>query len=270
MPAYPFITRDAVESWGESEKGPAPRERHEHIMELARAGQLDPIQWVWVPVRGGLEVQVSADAVSYGGIRLCCSVYTAQQVADVLGGMLCTAAIVRAAHRACPIDLDARSNTFATNPGGGVAAWLTQEDAIEAAAREKGWRPGQLLSTVGKDYVLGPYVLAKPNNSPIYGWKHRAAEMSGPPGEQVPMIQSPKSGGGSSHGPVGGAPDAGLWFFDYSHRVRLVHPRARLHGRDVELALVYADRSELVSHLGTVETIPTRHPSVPRAGGGGV
>jgi hypothetical protein len=261
---WPFARREEVQSWAAD--GNDSNRRHERLMALARAGALDPIRWVWVPVRRGLEVQVSSDAVAYSGIRLCCSLYTAQQVADVLGVMLCTPAILRAAHRAARTVIPAQSSLFLQNPGGNVAAWLRHQDAIMRAAKAQNWNGADLISSVSKDYFLSEYVLMKPHNSPIYLWVHPQAELSGPPGEMVRAIQSPRSGGGSIHGPPG---DDGLRFFDYSHGVRVVNAIARLDGREVQLADIYRDRSDLVSHMGNVETIPTRHPEVPLASAGG-
>jgi hypothetical protein len=218
---------------------------------------------VRVPVRHGLEVAVGSDAVSYGGVRLCCGVYTAQQLADVMGFMLPTAAIVRAIHRAADVKIHAQPKD--PNPGGGVGPWLDHQDRI---ARAIGAQRPRLLSTRGKSYTLGAHVVARPGHSPIYGWWSPSADPSGPAGEQVRMIQSPISGGGSVHGPHGGDQLAGLHFFDYSHQVDAVHPIAWFQGREVELARIYRETPELVSHMGNREDIPTRHPGVPFAGSG--
>jgi hypothetical protein len=246
---------------GERNQGAAPASRDAAVANWLRAGRLDPITWIRVPVRGGLEVDASADLVSFGGVRLCCSMRAAQWVADAHRAMLITAAISDAIWRAstlriAPFSLSSPS-LYGFDPGGAVRFWLEEQDGIERALaaakterlRRDGMRavfggPPDLLATLSKDYVLDHRLVQEPTRCAIYGWH----QLNGAP------IQAPETGASLIHD---------LPFFDYSHGVRIVRDRAWLNGQPVALADIYRQRPELVTYQPGYPAPPIRHPAVP-------
>lgn len=255
-PAYPFPGRATVEAMAPAElgQGEAPAARDEAVARWLRAGQLDPITWSRIPVRGGLEVLVSSDAVKFGGVRVCCSQRGAQWIADWHNALTPTAGIIDATWRAATLKVApfvlSSPAMYGYDPGGEVRYWLEEQDGVEAniaaAVRERGREldAGELVASVSKDYVLDHRLLAQPTQCAIYGWQ----ELNGI------AIQAPKSGAALIHD---------LSFFDYSHGVRLAHRLAFIHGEPVDLAEVYRHRSELVVFVVGYPAPPIRHPAVP-------
>lgn len=245
--------------WAELERSAQPAKRDEWASKVIRAGELDPVIWHPVSMRGGLRVYVSGDQLSWKGIRIRASNRVAQLAADELGALLPTAAIVRATHQAAERQIDALPE--APNPGSSVSGWRRHEERIAAALAPFGpaGRPhARLTSSTGKDYVLraGP---VRPDLLLFYGWRSpRMGQVPWGIDYPEPMIQDPQGGGG-----VGAAIDGGhgIGFFDYSHGIRLVRRTAELDGQPIDLADVYRSTPELVSHLpGDKRPIPLRHP----------
>lgn len=238
----------------------SPRERDAELVAWLEQGVLDPIRWVPIPMprNPALVVRVPADALSMGGVRLCGSMVAAQRIADRLGMLLPTAGIIAARYAAAAVKIGRWPMGHALppqrpggpagwcNPGGGVLAWLDEQDGIEQLLEEGGGRArAGILDTTGKDYVLGPYVVQHPDRCSIFGWYGL---------DGLPQ-QSPATGGGGGHE---------LAYFDYSHRIMLVHRTAHYNQLEVDLARVYEERPELVSYSGLPERIPARHPGIPR------
>ena len=266
---YPFAGRAIVEALRERDEQIAPVERDAEILAWARAGNLT-VKWSPLMLPSGLEVAVTPDMVQIGGVRLCGSMVTAQHLADLFGALLPTAGIVQAFHKAA---VDAAGdapllnpypaghclpNNQWCNPGGGIGPWLEHQDRIQFGLESRTATAslitgaGPLVDTTGKDYVLGPYVVENPTRCAIFGWYRTPLDHGKPTGIGTPT-QSPVDGGSGGHE---------LSYFDYSHRIMLVHRRARLAGQVVDLARVYLERSQLVSRSGKPERIPNRHPAV--------
>ena len=245
--------------WAELERSAQPAQRDAWAERVIRGGELDPVIWHPVTMRGGLTVYVTGDQLSWKGIRVRASNRIAQLAADELGALLPTAAIVRATHQAAERQIDALPE--APNPGASVAGWRRHEERIASALARYG-SPGRpharLTSSTGKDYVLRAGAV-RPDLLLFYGW--RSAQMGQTPWNvdfPEPMIQDPQGGGG-----VGAAIDGGhaIGYFDYSHGIRLVRRTAELDGQPIDLADVYRSTPELVSHLpGDKRPIPLRHP----------
>jgi hypothetical protein len=257
-PRWPFPGRPVVEALRETAPQDAPASRDDLVASWIRARALDPVTWIRIPVRGGLEVQVSGDAISFGGIRLCCSQRAAQWVADSLDALTPTTGISDAIWRAANVRLPPM--TIDPDPGGAVRYWLQTQDRIQtslsdfrvARLRRMGpsalLLPPDLIADVGKDYVLVNRLIKEPTKCAIYGWRTLA-------GVALQNQQSPRGASLRHYLP----------FFDYSHAVRVVHRRAWLNGGEVDLAAIYSTLPELVITPGfDLAPPPIRHPAVPR------
>jgi hypothetical protein len=290
VPAVPFPGRAEVMALAAVETGTEPPERDAHVLAWLDAGRLE-VNWRTIRVRERLHVAVSADAVMFGGVRVCCSMVAAQAIADRHFALLPTAGIVRAIWEAAG-DPNVGVRVFAQtmqpikelqerkvfNPGGRPKAWLEHQDRIEAALAKAGRPFGTrdkhlLVTTVGKDYVQTPWLLANQGRCAIYGWQDdpRKAKpgVQGSPwpspcdvqtADQQVMWQSPCNGGGGPHV---------LTFFDYASCVRLVRRDASILLDDgtfqpIDLAEVYTKHAGLVAHIpGDMTPIPVRHPRIP-------
>lgn len=266
--AYPFKGRSVVEGWNANEdKGSSPLQRHAHIMAALDAHQIDPPRWVRIPVRDGLEVEVTGDVVSLQGLRLCGPMASAQAIADRWGAMLITPGISDAIWKAATVKIAPQTTGWFDrpghwiNPGGGVPWLLYEADRVQAQLEQgpvgEPVRTGDdkyLIDTLGKDYVLEART-SEPGHKDkccIYGWHL----LNGTP------FQSPESGGSFIHE---------LTYFDYSHAIRLVRTVCWLNGKADNLARIYRERPKLVSYLARPSgPIPARHPGLPLVSGGGV
>lgn len=236
------------------DKGDAPPQRDPWILAKCDAGALDPPRWVWVDVRDGLQVQVMADVLSYGGVRLCGSVVAAQGVADAWDAMIMTPAISDAVWRAAtvrikPVNMD-------PNPGGAKAFMLYQADRVEAKLAEKlhalstsgvNVEP-YIIATLGKDYVLDSRAPQHKGQTAIYGWH------TGKDGSDMSVIQSPLTGASYKHH---------LTFFDYSQSIRLVRRRCKLNGKAEDLQRIYQELPKLVNFTPAGLPCPVRYPAIP-------
>ncbi len=248
---YPFEGRARVEALVES-AGSSPPERLGHILSWLDSGKLDTPVWRRIPVRGGLEVEVTADNVSCGQVRLCGPMAAAQYIADAWNALIPTAGIVDAIYKARELTAPPQSIGWTAknqdgdetwvNPGGGKLWWLYYADRVVAAGLPPA--PASILSPLGKDYVLDPRQNQHPDKCAIYGWQRTNGVAT----------QSPETGASFIHE---------LGYFDYSHGVRLVRRRAWLDGNEVDLAEVYQKRPQLVSYKGLpVGPIPLRQPNI--------
>lgn len=260
--AQNFAGRAAVESMVET-PGDAPAERDPTVLRWLDRGELDAPTWVRVPVRGGLEVEVMGDVLSRGGVRLCASMIAAQGVADSWDALIMTPGIANAVWSAASLRLPPRP--IDPNPGGAKEWLLYYADRVAevyqsralALVAERGPLAlfGIVADTLGKDYVLDARVAQEPTQCAIYGW-HTG---QGPSDQTV--IQSGNTGASYKHH---------LAFYDYSHAIRLVRRRAWLDGQPVDLAKIYAERSELVNFTAAASPCPARHPAIPFRKPGGV
>lgn len=257
-----FRGRAAIEALVAKEVDPVglkegcPSERTGEVLSWLDAGKLDAPTWIRIPVRGGLEVEVMADVVSFGDVRLCMSMVALQGIADAWNCLLLTAGISDAIWRAA--DIKFAPQPIDPNPGGAIPWMLYYADrvadveqlALEAWLAESGWSGAfkpKLLVTLGKDYTLDSRQTWPENRDDccIYGWHW----LNGSP------IQSKKSGGSFIHP---------LRFYDYSQMGRLVRRNAWLDGEPVKLEDIYQKRPELVAYTTAMtDPIPTRHPLVP-------
>lgn len=188
-----------------------------------------------------LTVTVSSDAVALADLRVRCSILAAQCIADAFDAMLPTFGIVDAAWAA--------SNRLAAHPlvpspvptsrMRSIAAWLIEDDLTGPVS-------ASLTRTTGKEYVMHPGLVQRPNSGTMYGWQLKTGQ----------VIQSPKDGASFAHEAT---------YFDYSQVTTLVRRQAKLNGQLVELASIYQTRPELVMGGRKTGPVPIRHPLVPAA-----
>lgn len=251
--AQAFPGRVAIQNLQES-PGDAPPERDREILSWLDAGQLDAPLWHRIPVRGGLEVEVMGDVLSFGGVRLCGSMIAAQGVADGWDAMIMTPGICNAVWSATTYRLKPR--TMDPNPGGAKEFMLYIADryqeqlvsVVQKMAQQNPVLPRFICDVLGKDYVLDARLNSQPTQCAIYGLH------TGKDGSDQTVIQSGNTGASLIHH---------LAFFDYSQAIRLVRRRCWLNGAPADLAAIYAGSPDLVNLRPGMLPPPTRHPAIP-------
>lgn len=247
--------------------------REQALLDAVHGGLALPI--VWAPLETSAAghtatIHVATDTLRFGvpgpnadpgdwdWVRVAVTSDTAQRIADVLGVLLPTDRIADLAHAQADVRLTPHPQHPVTAT---TAAMLQHHAAIEA---ERAGREG-LLSTIGKEWILGPELF--PAASPAhplgkdgainYGW-----HTSGPV---------------TRGGPYQGRPGIILWqtrgfrhnrrHVDYSQWApRVVHPRMLVDGRNVSTAEVMTspELAALVSYHGPL--LETRYPLQSRGG----
>lgn len=156
-------------------------EREKQVLDAVRDG-VAHIEWVPLDLREGahhVTVFVSADAFAVGEpadyFRPSLRATTLQIVADMLRAMLPTSKIVDEAHHQASV----RVEPFPRAPGPdmGSTRWMIEQNAKVTAAI--GGRRG-LTSTVGKDWVLTPRLVGRPDLCANYGWPSEKATLVNP------------------------------------------------------------------------------------------
>ena len=241
--------------------------REQLVLEAVTRGLVLPIQWaplatttrdhvgtIYVAtdtLRFGVQGP-NADPLDWDWVRMAVTPNTAQRIADLYGALLPTDRIADLAHAQADVRLTPHTQFPVTST---IAAMLNHHAAIEA---ERAGRDG-LLSTIGKEWILGPELF--PANHPThplgkagainYGWH----------------TQGPTT----PNGPYQGRPGIILWqtrgfrhnrgHVDYSQWApRLVHPRMHVDGREVSTAdvMMSPELAGLVSYQGPLRG--TRYP----------
>ena len=241
--------------------------REQLLLEAVNAGVALPI--VWAPLTTSANgytatIYVATDTLRFGvpgrnedpsawdWVRVAVTPDAAQRIADMLGVLLPTDRIADLAHTQAEVRLTPHPQQPVTAT---IAAMLQHHAAIE---HERAGREG-LLSTVGKEWILGPelFPAAHPahplgkDGAINYGW-----HTTGPV---------------TPNGPYLGRPGVILWqtrgfrhnrfHVDYSQWVpRFVHPRMHVDGRNVATAevMMSPELAGLVSYQGPL--LGTRYP----------
>jgi hypothetical protein len=246
--------------------------REQLVLEAVTEGLALPIIWAPLTTSAGSHtgtIFVATDTLRFGipgpnadrsdwdWVRVAVTPDTAQRIADALGVLLPTDRIADLAHAQADVRLTPHTQYPVTAT---TAAMLQHHAAIEA---ERAGREG-LLSTIGKEWILGPELFpadypAHPlrNDGAInYGWH--------------------TLGPATPDGPYQGRPGMVLWqtrgfrhnrrHVDYSQWApRVVHPRMRVDGRNVSTAevMMSPELARLVSYHGPL--LETRYPLQARA-----
>ena len=247
--------------------------REQLVIEAVNAGLALPIVWAPLTTSAGPHtgtIFVATDTLRFGipglnadpndwdWVRVAVTPDTAQRIADALGVLLPTDRIADLAHAQADVRLTPHTQHPVTAT---TAAMLQHHAAIEA---ERAGREG-LLSTIGKEWILGPELF--PALSPAhplgidgainYGW-HTVGPVT-------------------PNGPYPGRSGMILWqtrgfrhnrrHVDYSQWApRVVHPRMRVDGRNVATSevMMSPELAGLVSYHGPL--LGTRYPLQSRPG----
>jgi hypothetical protein len=241
--------------------------REQLLLEAVNAGIALPIVWAPLTTHANdhtATIYVATDTLRFGvpgpnedpsawdWVRVAVTPDAAQRIADALGVLLPTDRIADLAHTHAEVRLIPHPQQPVTAT---IAAMLQHHAAIEY---ERAGREG-LLSTIGKDWILGPelFPAAHPahplgkDGAINYGW-----HTTGPV---------------APHGPYLARPGVILWqsrgfrhnrfHVDYSQWVpRFVHPRMRVDGRNVSTAevMMSPEFAGLVSYQGPL--LGVRYP----------
>jgi hypothetical protein len=220
----------------------------------------------WAPIRierGGhvLELQVSADAAKVGGVRANIGARAQQLLADALGAMLPTAAILAERHRQANVRLRPHTMPIDTATAVEHSAAIDHDLANDPPSVAGAW----LVSDVGKSWVIdrlsAPTVAIAEGffvdgDSPhdIFG----PAAVRGVLAVRVPGFPEVRAG---KHNLVQGDGDPARPT-DYSQKALFVQRVCRVDGIESDLGVVYMrpDLCRLVSP--DAKPLPARHPGV--------
>lgn len=245
------------------------------VPAMARAGD-GLVLWPLAPVtftdgRRRLVVHVASDYLAVGTsedyLYVPLTPESAQEVADGLGMMLPTCAMVKAIYEQAAAKLPPIRSGELSPPQANLGANLGQIAAHSGAIRAQLARlgdPAGLRSGHKKDVVIGN--LWKPSKVLIYGWLKGDV----PPGpDPSPMWGDPLHDRPPWRIQMYSNVHASF-YYDYSHGIRLVSQRATLDDREVDLASVLGGAdAPLVSWEGALKQVryptPGRPVAVPRS-----
>lgn len=224
------------------------------IAQLAREGGLLPVTWYDVQLSDGRHhatARVSSDYFWIGdgqdNMLVPLTPTTAQTVANALGGLLLpTPKLVYETWRQAPNKLS--PTPMAPNRGANLDDYFRHSRAID---QQLGGRLG-LVSGHKKDVVVSNAY--QPGKVIIFGWYKPTPDVFD---NRLPM-------GDPARQPIQPLSNVhGAGYVDYSHGIRLVHPKMVVDGVERDTESVYTDPilSSLVSHEG-----PIRTPRYPGAG----
>lgn len=215
------------------------------VVDLARSGDLLPVSWVEVLVRGGGKsgsILVSEDVITIGkpgdALRMPLTAGAAQAVADVYGALLPTKKLVMDVNQAVRARVQPRPMN---NLGANLASFAQHSRTIDEQLRALG-SPAGLVGGHKKDLVVSNHVRA--GREGIYGWYAT---------EPVPGVALYKDAYGAQYiQPLSDVHDDA--YVDYSHGIRLVHGNMKIDGVTRRTEDVYRDPSlsVLVSDEGPI------------------
>ncbi|HEX5100228.1 MAG TPA: hypothetical protein VFV94_12040, partial [Polyangiaceae bacterium] len=189
------------------------KEREELLVQAVAKGAYDPPEWTTITAnfRGRrAELQVSTDALTILGVRIDVTADGAQRIADLLGTVLPTPRIVQLIWEQATVRID--PCTLPADEKMATTARMIEHS--ECVDDQLGGRKG-LVANEGKHWVLTNRVAGNGKLAANYGWFVKGR----------PPIQT-----------VGTHHDTG--HTDYSQIMRLVKPKLRVDGREVDLQRV--------------------------------
>jgi N-acetyl-anhydromuramyl-L-alanine amidase AmpD len=251
-------------------------ERDAKLLEMVRAGNAH-IEYVWLDLDNGLEIQVTRDAVRFDGVRYGTTAYTQQLMADHEGAVLLTPKLCDLVAKAAlrcgglvppnpqPINsLTAGYKKHSEAIGGHISASLTP--SLEAPRVVAGW----------KDWVLSKDIWAKRKMVTNYGWHAPTGTSIGlrlvpsVSDSELEVVQAPHEAHTAGED-IDGDGYADTGHADYSQLLRWAKREAKWQGDPVDLADVYTgclepEATEAASHEGALPG--WRLPGVPLYGPG--
>lgn len=230
--------------------------RDQKILDAVLAGRHAPLRWARVSC-GRVELQVSTDVLTIGGVRVGVSPPLAQALADALECVLPTPRIADAIYEQATARLAAHPQDV-TDP---------HAEALHTRAIDRelaGQHAGELISDCGKHWVLCRSVLAAGGaRAANYGWHYpwagsglSPAASNGLPGVAPSWVIQPT--------PLGGASIAHNYaHWDYSQTFRAVRRACLYDGAPADLAELLVDpaRAGEVSREGALAA--ARLPGLP-------
>jgi hypothetical protein len=231
--------------------------REEAIFEAVQKGLHVPVSWfviknsVWVGgVEHTAEISVAADALRIGGvpngIRVSVTPRLAQRVADHLGSLLPTTKVCdlinsAAVARKSWVKPQIQPSDTASRMAHGMSPSMSDNDAVASHSRKvDSLARLPLVANAGKDWVLTNGYKSRLGSAANYGWFDPAA----------PYISS---SGLRLWQQLGFAHNAD--HVDYSQVLRLVHPKVKVDGTELDFRYVAKDPvlCRLVSDEGPLE-----------------
>ena len=204
------------------------------------------------------EFKIFADALKIGGVRINVSASLEQAIADILGCLLMTPKISdlcwqQKSVKLVPSPQQITSSTKAMQDHSArVDAQITKLGIIPV--------PGQIIRTVGKDWVISNKLAGKGSSkAENYGWHFEGSQFGGQKWEPAVLGGRLIQGEGWAHDPS---------HVDYSQICCLVHRQCTVDGQQKDLLDIYTDPDLccLVSHEGPLKI--TRQPGTTPIGVG--
>ena len=206
------------------------------------------------------ELRVSSDALKIGepgdSIRICVSATLQQQIADWFECILPTPKISDIIWQESAIRLMPHPQIPDAKMGY-TSRMVKHSNAIDTELIAKKFVQGDLVSTVGKDWVLVKKLLVQNSLAANYGWHFSGSNFQGIKGESTVSIPGGRliQGVGTAHN---------ILHEDYSQICRLVFRRCTINGEQHELSDILSnpELAPLISHEGPLGFC--RLPGVPK------
>ena len=212
------------------------------------------INWGTVRIESGghvLDINVFADALKIGGVRINASATLEQQLADALGCSLLTPKLADLIFLQRGISLPPSPQPISSSTDAMVAHSARIDASLAAAG---GASAGQIVQTVGKSWVICNGLQDHPGKAANYGWHFPGSTFGG------------SAWGAAVTPPLRLIQDLGFFHddshVDYSQTVTLAHRACLADGRTRDLLEVLQDPdlAPLISHEGPLRVL--RQPGV--------
>ena len=213
------------------------------------------IAWGTVRVVQGdhvIDINVFADAMKIGGVRINASATLEQQIADALGCSLLTPKLADLIYLQRNVTLLPSPQPISSSTDAMVAHSSRVDAALLAAG---GASPGQIVQTTGKHWTICEALLAHPGKAANFGWQFPGPTFGG------------SAWGSTVDPPLRCIQDLGFFHdpshVDYSQTITLAHRACLADGttRDLLEVLQDPDLAPLISHEGPLTVL--RQPGVP-------
>jgi hypothetical protein len=194
------------------------------------------------------ELRVSSDALQIGepgdSVRICVSAVLQQHIADWFDCILPTPKISDKIWQEAAVKLIPHPQTPDAQMGY-TSRMAKHSKAIDNELSTKNYQKGDLISTVGKDWILVKKLLSKESLAANYGWHFAGSNFQGIKGEATVSIPGGRliQGVGTAHNNL---------HEDYSQICRLIYRYCTVNGDKKDLADILSDPelAPLISHEG--------------------
>lgn len=241
----------------------ALRAREDYILSKIKVGDYYAN---WAPITASFNGHtatfwVMADALKVDGIRVIATPVLAQQIADLMGASLLTPRLADMIFAQSQFRLKPMTRTISSE----TPVMIIHSQDLDDAIKKVGGKKGDLVSNVGKHWVIDNRLLNRPGRAMNYGWHFFGPNIygSGPISEYMAVSVIPDGKGGIAHVVQAPGTRHDLGHTDYSQNVVLVNKKAILDGQVVPLSKILQDPelAPLASHQGPLKIL--RQPGVP-------